>query len=245
MAEIKYGKDYYGSSDPNVGLDKQGAAGLRHMTGSTWFRGLFDPLGVADAALSKFAPDEVVGNDINYGDYEDKQMTETLNKLREFYARLGQPLDMNDPDVQRIVGMASNKAMQQSSNQGIRGGLSVSNTEANVGGALGQYSMDRQKMYMDGMSRLAHLQGMSNDAQYGRYMDNLKLEQGRMDQLRSDLQQKNAGVLGLAGTVIGGMFGKPEVGQAFGNASGGQSVGTRGYAGGGYGGYGGGGLGGT
>lgn len=222
MPTVEYGKDqYYKSND----LGQAGIGGFRQVASNPIFRMIFDPLGITDSALSKFAPDTVKENPVNRDDFQSSpEMRAYMEKLRQFYEKLSGPIDMNDPGVKAMVGNALAAADRKANAQGIRGGLSVSNSQQATANALAQYDNDRQKLYMQGLSQLAGLQGQQDMYNDQRYRNALLDERGLAQQYRNELQNKNAGIMGLAGSVIGGIFGQPQLGNAAGQASGGQGV---------------------
>lgn len=169
------------------------------------------PFGYGNTNRLQVANEKPV-EDIQYGDFEDVGTSEALNKMQEFYDHLNGPLDYHDPGVQNIIKSATQSAMRQSNAQGVRGGLAIGQTQANVGAAIGDYSQKRNQLYAQGMDRLAQLKQQAHTLQQGRYERSVGIANAKDNASQEFV--KNA--IGTGVQVIGTAVGAPVVGAAAG-----------------------------
>lgn len=171
----------------------------------------------------------------------DQDRTDAL--IDAFYKRMTRPLDMYDPEVQRISKLvgdaASSRAQDQARLQGVEGGLAVANTEQAVSNAvtpaLAGLQSERNQMALNALS-------MKN--QRGLNMAQLNQQAAQSDLAYRTAMQEKQRQEALAsgqtwGSIIGGglgalgLFAGPAVGAAtmsagagLGGAIGGQLAGN-------------------
>lgn len=147
--------------------------------------------------------------------------------LDAFYNMLSQPIDPNDPEIQRVSSMAGRSAVGQAYGSGIEGGLSVANTERAAGAAAADM-FQRERERRDGLrAQVGGLRASGALSQQDfhqragqiaeanrRYQEGLRYDDA-MNQYNAGLQQRQMWG-GLAGGAVGalGFLGGPAVGAA-------------------------------
>jgi hypothetical protein len=157
---------------------------------------------------------------------------QTMVRLDEFSKKMGMSVEELIKAGDAGVIAARNDAASMSGRQGLglTGGVSAANTERAVADAAMRYQLQRQQM---GAQATEGLLGQLN-TQYLNDEDRRRYEQNMNLQLQSangaamaakyaQAQQQQAGLMGMAGTVLGGIWGGAEgakaggqIGPAFG-----------------------------
>lgn len=160
-----------------------------------------------------------------------------MTRLDDFSKKMGMSVD--ELIASGDAGMASNRnqAASQAGQRGVglSGGVSNMNSQRAVADAALKYQSGRQQLGLQATQGL--MQGLNQE--YLNEEDRRRYEQGidlQLQQARNaaymqkykDAQQQRAGLLGMVGTAIGGIFGGAQGAQAGGAL--GQGVGNMSYS---------------
>lgn len=201
--------------------------GLKHMGYHTIkgsdFLGLDDPAGLNQVFFPEYGKtdEEIAGPAAPGPAAEDpalaakkKEQEEITKLLRAYYDELMGELDVNDPEVKRMLSIVGGQTSQMAKDRGIEGGLSTLNTQSAMGEGLAGIRGSRRAQaagILDQINR-RDLNLMDFNEDKDRFIGGMRAADARERQ--EYINDQRAGPYKLLGTAVGGYFGGAAGAQA-------------------------------